>query len=59
MCKEFFPDGTIIDQWFYDCEIPALESLGKQYVITDYGVKDDGKIYTEEIQRIIFFPLTK
>ena len=55
MCKEFFPDGTIIDQWFYDYEIPALESLGKQYVITDYGVKDDGKIYTEEIQRIIDF----
>ncbi len=54
MSKEFFPDGiTPIDEWFYDNKIPKLEELGKQYVITDYGVCDDGKIYTAEIQAVI------
>ena len=54
MAKEYFPDGiTPIDEWFYDNSIPKLEDLGKQYVITDYGVRDDGKIYTAEIQAVI------
>ena len=54
MNNEFFPDGiTMIDHWFFNCDIPALDSLGKQYVVTAYGVKADGKIYTEEIQKII------
>ena len=54
MSKEFFPDGiTPLDEWFYDNKIPKLEELGKQYVITDYGVCDDGKIYTAEIQAVI------
>ncbi len=51
--REFFPDGTPIDGWFYDTEIPTLASLGKQYKITDYGVKSDGKIYTEKLQNLI------
>ena len=28
---ETFPDGTPIDEWFYEVEIPCLERLGKQY----------------------------
>lgn len=51
--QEFFPDGTPIDEWFYKTDIPNLSELGKQYVLTDYGVLDDGKIYTAEIQRLI------
>ncbi len=51
--QEFFPDGTVIDPWFYETELPRLENLGKQYLLTDYGVKDDGKIYTAEIQALI------
>lgn len=51
--EEFFPDGTKIDAWFYDYKIPALDLLGKQYFITDYGIKSDGKIYTKEIQNLI------
>ena len=52
--KEFFPDGvTVIDDWFYDTAVPTLESLGKQYVITDHGICDDGKIYTKELQALI------
>lgn len=34
MVKELFPDGTPIDDWFYDIHIPDLSELGKQYVLT-------------------------
>jgi len=53
MKKEFFPDKTRIDEWFYDVRIPKLEELGEQYVITEHGVRDDGGVYTENIQRLI------
>lgn len=53
MAKEKFPDGTLIDEWFYDCSCPQLENCGKQYCITDYGVFADGKVYTEQIQKLI------
>ncbi len=51
--KEQFPDGTIIDDWFYNTDIPNLEDLGKQYVLTDYNILDDGKLHTTEIQSLI------
>ncbi len=51
--KEFFPDGTPIDDWFYDTEIPAFDELGTQYVLTQYNIFDDGKVYTKEIQSLI------
>ena len=50
---EYFPDGTPIDDWFYETKIPQLSELGKQYVLTEYGIWDDGKIYTKEIQKVI------
>ena len=50
---EFFPDGTQIDDWFYDTKVPELSELGKQYVLTDYDIHDDGKVYTKEIQALI------
>lgn len=51
--KEFFPDNTPIDAWFYETKVPSLAELGKPYVLTDYGIADDGKIYTKEIQALI------
>lgn len=51
--REFFPDGAPVDEWFYRTEIPRPEALGTRYVITEHGVSDDGRIYTEEIQRLI------
>ncbi len=51
--KEFFPDGTVIDEWFYDTRVPKLEELGKQYLLTQYHIFDDGKVYTKEIQELI------
>ncbi|MBQ9748980.1 MAG: exopolygalacturonase [Clostridia bacterium] len=54
MTKEFFPDGTTpIDDWFYNTRIPNLSELGKPYKITDFGAKNDGNIYTKEIQSAI------
>ena len=47
--QEFFPDGTPIDEWFYDIEVPTLDMLGKQYVLTEYNILDDGKLHTKEI----------
>ena len=51
--KEYFPDGTPIDAWFYDTRVPELGELGKQYVLTQYGILDDGRIHTEQIQALI------
>lgn len=50
---EFFPDGTPIDSWFYNIEVPKIEHLGKQYILTDYINENDNKIHTEEIQKLI------
>ena len=52
--QELFPDGTPIPQWFSDTTKVVLSDLGKQYVITDYGVKNDSTvIQTTLIQKVI------
>ncbi len=51
--KEFFPDGTPIDPWFYETEMPHLEDLGTPYLLTDYGILDDGAVHTKKIQALI------
>lgn len=51
--QEYFPDGTPIAPWFYETEIPTLEQLGKPYCLTDYGITEDGKIHTAQIQALI------
>ena len=33
-----FPDGSRIDDWFYDINIPDIETLGKQYHFNEYGI---------------------
>lgn len=53
MSREVFPDGTLVDDWFYDYSIPALEDLGRQYVLTEYDILADGRIHTKEIQNLI------
>ncbi|MBQ3046848.1 MAG: exopolygalacturonase [Clostridia bacterium] len=52
LIKESFPDGTKIGDWFYSFN-PDEENLGKEYVVTDYGVKADGSIQTEKLQTLI------
>ena len=53
MNREYFPDGTLIDEWFYNTAVLELEELGNQYILTDYHIMDDGRIHTKEIQQLI------
>ena len=47
MTRELFPDNTPIADWFYDTTVPQLADMGKQYVLTDYGILADGKMLLE------------
>lgn len=52
--SEIFPDGTPIPEWFREHRIVSVKELGKQYCITNYGVKNDSTILqTERIQAVI------
>ena len=52
--KDVFPDGTLMSGWFLDHTKVKLGALGKQYVITDLGVKPDSTlVQTQAIQRAI------
>ncbi len=51
--KDLWPDGTEISAWFKDTTSVKINNLGKQYRITDYGVLNDGKVYTKELQSLI------
>ncbi len=54
MEREYFPDGkTVIGDWFRDLRVPEPREMGRQYVLTDYGISDDGRLYTERIQNLI------
>ena len=49
-----WPDGSQMDKWFSDTTHVDVSTLGKQYVITDYGVLNDSNIVqTEAIQKVI------
>lgn len=52
--KDQFPDGTKIEHWFYENNPSTRESLGKEFVITDYGVCSDSTlVQTSAIQAVI------
>ena len=49
-----FPDGSNIPSWFSDTTKIALNSLGKQFLITDFGVINDSTVLqTKAIQKTI------
>lgn len=50
---EIFPDGSQIPKWFYEDRQVSLSDFKNQYIITDFGVKDDGNVYTEVFQSVI------
>lgn len=52
--RDVWPDGTKMDAWFQDTTKVDVKRLGRQYVITDYGVKPDSTLLqTEAIQAVI------
>ena len=49
-----WPDGSVMDAWFRDTTKVDVAALGRRYVITDYGVRNDSSlVQTEAIQRVI------
>ena len=51
---DVWPDGTVMDAWFKDTTKVDVTKLGKQYVITDFGVKQDSNlVQTKAIQAVI------
>lgn len=52
--QDLWPDGTPISAWFSDSSRVDVKTLGKRYVITDYGVKNySEQVQTEKIQAVI------
>lgn len=52
---KLWPDGTAVDPWFNNTTAPAIEKLGRQYVVTDHGVSaaDSTIIQTQALQAVI------
>lgn len=49
-----FPDGSTMPKWFLDTTKTKIENLGKQFVLTDFGVKNDSTlVQTTAIQSVI------
>lgn len=49
-----WPDGSMMTEWFTDTAKVDVQNLGRCYVITDYGVKNDPTILqTQQIQAVI------
>lgn len=49
-----WPDGTVVSDWFKDASVPAPETLGKIYKISDFGaISDPNIVQTELIQSVI------
>ena len=50
---ELWPDGTPIAAWFADTTRVDVSTLGKRYVVTDYGVKNySEQVQTKELQAV-------
>jgi polygalacturonase len=51
---ETWPDGTVMDAWFSDTTKVDVQTLGKQYVLTDYGVlMGSSEVQTQKVQAVI------
>ena len=51
---ETWPDGTVMDAWFMEKGRVDVNALGRQYVLTDYGVlAGSTEVQTRQIQAVI------
>ena len=51
---ETWPDGTVMDAWFMEKGRVDVNALGRQYVLTDYGVlAGSTDVQTQQIQAVI------
>ena len=52
--NEVWPDGTSMDAWFRDTTKVELAALGRQYVLSDYGVvMGSNEVQTQKVQAVI------
>ncbi|MCD9855365.1 glycosyl hydrolase family 28 protein [Epilithonimonas sp. JDS] len=52
--QNVWPDGTKIDKWFQENKPTDINKLGKKYILTANGVKNDSTILqTKELQAVI------
>ena len=52
--QELWPNGEVMSEWFSDTTKVKLQDLGRQYVLTNYGVRQGTTdIQTKEIQAVI------
>ena len=52
--SEVWPDGTSMDAWFRDTTKVELAALGRQYVLSDYGVvMGSNEVQTQKVQAVI------
>lgn len=52
--QDVWPDGTKIDKWFKENKPTDINKLGKKYILTANGMKNDSTILqTKELQAII------
>lgn len=52
--QNIFPDGTSIPEWFLQSKVIPLDSLGRRYDVSDYGiVSDPAIVQTKKIQCLI------
>lgn len=50
-----WPDGTCMEAWFADTTRIDVSQLGRQWLVTDYGVRGDDSltVQTQALQRVI------
>lgn len=52
--QDLWPDGTPVPAWFNDTSRVDVSTLGKRYVVTDYGVRNySEQVQTKELQAVI------
>lgn len=52
--QDKFPDGTAIPKWFKENKPTDINKLGKKYIITENGVRNDSTVLqTKQVQAII------
>lgn len=51
--QDCFPDGTPINHWFYETQMPKLTDFKRPYSLSDYGIAADDQLHTAEIQGLI------
>lgn len=52
--QDKFPDGTAIPKWFRENKPTDISTLGKKYIITENGLKNDSTVLqTKQLQAVI------